>query len=80
MRFILCEEVHFVTFTFGRCCLKRHFCHKNNICLFMLQRVNPLVSNKLQNINRRIYPSEQQKKESVSTFETPSFIFNDLKN
>jgi hypothetical protein len=28
----------------------------------MLQRVNSLVPNKLQNINRRIHPSEQQKK------------------
>jgi len=46
----------------------------------MLQRVNPLVPNKLQNINRRIYPSEEimgppvgvNKKEAFPTFETAS--------
>ena len=44
----------------------------------MLQRVNPLVPNKLQNINRRIHPSEQQKKESISTFETASLMISIL--
>jgi len=40
----------------------------------MLQRVNPLVLNKIKNINRRIYPSEQQKKEAIPIFETASFL------
>jgi len=41
------------------------------ICLFMLQRVNPLVPNKLQNINRRIYPSEYVKKKPFRLLRQP---------
>jgi hypothetical protein len=41
----------------------------------MFQRVNPLSPVMLQNLNRRTYPSECQKKESVPTFKTLSFLY-----
>jgi hypothetical protein len=42
----------------------------------MLQRVNPLVPNKLHNINRRINPSEHKKK--CPDFDTTPDIFHGL--
>ena len=54
-------------------CLKSHF--SRSIChlLIVLQRVNPLVPNMLQNLNRRIYPSEHLRKRENLTFDIALF-------
>jgi len=60
----------------GRGCLKSHFCLNTCYLLFVLQRVNPLVPNKLQKKEPTDLPVGAQKKESVPTFETPSSKIN----
>jgi hypothetical protein len=49
------------------------------ILLFVLQRVYSLVTNMLQNLNRRIYPSDYYKIEVAQTFNTAFILLTKLK-